>query len=72
MLTLAPQELPTQFVFKRFDGARKGRLGDVALLGRSREIQRVRQGQKVSDLLHLHEISPPQRMVYQRCRILRD
>ncbi|WP_292417373.1 hypothetical protein [Mesorhizobium sp.] len=61
MLPLPPKQFSAQFLFERLDCARKRRLSDVAFLCRSGEIQRVGQGQKIADLLHLHRISAPQR-----------
>jgi tRNA U34 5-methylaminomethyl-2-thiouridine-forming methyltransferase MnmC len=36
----------------------QGRLGDVALLGGARKIQRLAHGEKVADLVHLHGDHP--------------
>ena len=40
VLALAPQQLAAELILELLDGARQGGLGDVALLGRAREIQR--------------------------------
>jgi hypothetical protein len=51
---LAMEQRPAELGFQLLDLAGQRRLGDVAPLGRAREVQRARQGQEIADLLHLH------------------
>src|SRR6266852_2563689 len=53
---LAMEERPAQLFLERFYGAGQRRLGDVAMLGRPGEIELVRNGEEIADLMHLHEI----------------
>jgi len=61
VLALTAKEFSAQLLLERLDRARQRRLRDVALFGCPGEIKRIGQGQKIADLLHLHEFSPPQR-----------
>ena len=48
---LAPEKVATQFRLE---------LLDVALIGPAREIQRPADGHEIADLMHFHELAPPQ------------
>ena len=56
--TLAPEEVSSELRFKLLDRARKRRLRDIAVLRCAREVERARDRQKVSDLIHFHRGSP--------------
>jgi len=56
--TLAPEQVSAELTFELADGAGEGRLGDVALLGGPREIERSRHGEEVADLMHFHGDAP--------------
>ena len=48
------EEQPPELFFKLLDGPREGRLCDVAILCRPREIECPAYGEKISDLVKLH------------------
>ena len=54
---LAPEQLAAKLALKLFDRARERGLRDAALFRRAGEIERPRDGQEVSDLIHLHCIN---------------
>src|SRR5690242_14412259 len=56
---LAPEKIATQFAFQKLDSARQRRLRHMALLRRAGEIQRPRNCQEISDLVHFHADVPP-------------
>jgi hypothetical protein len=56
---LAAEKIATQFAFQKLDRARQRRLGHVALFRRAGEIQRPRDCQEISDLVHFHADLPP-------------
>ena len=58
-LALAAQQQAAELLLEKLDRAGQGRLRDVALLGGAGEIQRVRDRQKVADLMHLHAPAVP-------------
>ena len=51
----APEQVAAQFRLELLDRPRQRRLGDVALVGRAREIQHPRDGEEVAYLMHLHD-----------------
>ncbi len=51
---LAPEQIAAELALELADGAGEGGLGDVALLGGAREIERSRHGEEVADLMHFH------------------
>ena len=55
---LAPEKIAAQFAFQKLNGTRQRRLGHVALLCRAREVQRPRDGQEISNLVHFHANVP--------------
>ncbi len=55
---LAPEKIAAQLALKEFDGARQRRLGDVAFFRRAGEIQRPRNRQEISHLVHFHTDVP--------------
>ena len=57
---LAPEKVATQFRLELLDGAGQRRLGDVALIGPAREIQRPADRHEIADLMHFHELALPQ------------
>src|SRR5689334_3784802 len=54
IVALAAKKGTAQLVLEALDGARQRRLRYVAGLRRPREVQRLADGQKVADLMHLH------------------
>ena len=55
---LAPEQVAAKLAFQQLDRARQRGLRDVALLRGAREIERARDRQKVSDLVHFHVLRP--------------
>ena len=55
---LAVEEWSAKLVFELLYCAGEGGLTNVALLGRTGEVQRSREGYEVPDLLHFHD-GPP-------------
>ena len=57
---LAPEQIAAKLAFELADGAGERGLGDVALLGGAREIERARHREEVADLVHFHgRCAPP-------------
>ena len=54
---LAPEQVAAQFRFELFDGAGQRRLSNVALIGRTREIQRSGDRGEIADLMYFHEFA---------------
>jgi hypothetical protein len=54
----APEQITAHFRFELLDRPRQRRLGDIAFVGGAREIQRPRDGQEVSYLMHFHDRLP--------------
>jgi hypothetical protein len=54
---LAAKQVAAELALELFDGARQLRLGHVALVGSTREVQRACHRQEVADLVHLHDQS---------------
>jgi hypothetical protein len=57
-LALAPQQQSSQLLFELLDGARQ-RAVRRDIFRRPREVQRVGDGQKIADLVHLHAMTVP-------------
>src|SRR3974390_1951125 len=55
---LAPEKIAAKLPFQQLDGARQRRLRDVTFFRRTGEVQRPRNGQKVSNLVHFHANVP--------------
>ena len=55
---LAPEKVATQFAFQKLDRARQRRLCYVAFFRRAGEIQRPRDCQEISNLVHFHADFP--------------
>ncbi len=51
---LAVEQQPAELLLEQLDGARQGRLGHVATLGRAGEVQLLAEGEEVFDLMHFH------------------
>ncbi len=51
---LAVEQRAAELMLKLLDGARQRRLADVALLGGAREVQRLAEREKVTDLMEFH------------------
>ncbi len=51
----APEQVAAEFGLELLDRPRQRRLGDVALVGGAREIQRPRDGEEVPYLMHFHD-----------------
>ena len=51
---LAPEQIAAKLAFELADGAGEGGLGDVALFGGAREIERTSHREEVADLVHFH------------------
>ena len=51
---LAMEQQAAELLFQQLDRPRQRRLGDVALLGGLGEVQLIRDGQEITDLMHLH------------------
>jgi len=64
--SLASKKVAAQLPLQKLDRARQRWLGNVALLGRAGEIQRARDGQEVSDLVHFHANVTPGRSPKQK------
>jgi hypothetical protein len=58
VVAFAREQQPTKFVFHLLDGAGQGRLADVAGLGCPGEVERFAEGEKVADLVQLHDCFP--------------
>src|SRR5205814_9441348 len=58
-LASPPQQQTTELFLELLDRTGQCRLRDVALLGSAREVQRVGNGQKIADLVHLHAATVP-------------
>ena len=52
---LAAKQLAAELLLEIADGAAERRLRDVALLGGLREVERLRHGEEVTDLMHFHD-----------------
>ena len=59
---LAAEQVAAKFGLELLDRPRQRRLGDVALVGGAREIQRPRDGEEISDLMHFHDRAAPIRL----------
>ena len=55
---LAVEQGAAELMLELLDGARQGRLADVALLRRPREIQRPGKRDEIAHLLHFHGAIP--------------
>src|SRR5512139_35949 len=55
---LAPEKIATQFTFQEFDGARQRWLCHMTFFRRAGEIQRPRDRQEISHLVHFHSDAP--------------
>ena len=51
---LTPEQIAPELAFELADGAGEGRLGDVAFLGGTGEIERPGHREEVADLMHFH------------------
>jgi hypothetical protein len=51
---VAMEQRAAEFLFEKFDGARKRRLRHIAFLGGAGEIQLLRHRKKIAYLVHLH------------------
>ena len=60
VVALAAEQRAAQLILQPLDGTGQRRLRHVAGLGRAREVQRLADGQEVTDLVHLHGDCPPQ------------
>src|SRR5437773_3092843 len=58
-LPFPPQQQTAELFLELLDRTGQCRLRDVALLGSAREVQRVGNGQKIADLVHLHAATVP-------------
>src|SRR6516164_2358359 len=58
-LALAPQQQPAELLLELLDRPGQGRLRDIAVLRRTREIQGVGDRQKIAHLVHLHATTVP-------------
>jgi hypothetical protein len=56
-MALAAEQEPAQLLLELLDGAGERRLGDVALLGGAREVERLADREEIADLVHFHR--PP-------------
>ena len=54
LVALAVEQQPAQLLLEQLDRAGQRGLGDVALLGRAREVERLAQRHEVADLVHFH------------------
>ena len=54
VVALAAEQRAAQLIFQPLDGTGQRRLRHVAGLGRAREVQRLADGQEVTDLVHFH------------------
>ena len=54
----APDQLTAEFILELLDRAGERGLRHVALLRRAREVQRARNGQEITNLLHFHAERP--------------
>ena len=70
-LALAADQQSTKLLLELLNRAGEGGLRDVASFRRAREIQRLAQGEKISDLieLHPHTIGAPA-TISQKCALL--
>ncbi len=59
VVALAAEQRTAQLVLEPLDGAGQRRLRDIAGFGRAREVERLADGQKITDLMHFHGSSPP-------------
>ncbi len=55
---LAAKQVATEFGLELLDRPRQRRLGDVALVGRAREVEHAGDGEEVANLVHLHDRAP--------------
>ncbi len=55
---LAPEQVAAKLAFQQLDRPRQRGLRDVALLRGAREIERARDRQEISDLVHFHSNVP--------------
>ena len=51
VIALASEQLSAELVLQLLDGAREGRLRDVAALGGAREVQSLGDGDEIVDLV---------------------
>jgi hypothetical protein len=58
-LALAAQQQAAEFLFELLNGTGQRRLQHVALFRGAGEIQRVRDCQKIADLMHFHAPAVP-------------
>src|SRR6516164_2602676 len=71
-MAFAVKKRAAQFSLQLLNCTRERGLRDVALFGRAREIQFLRDGKKITDLVHLHTGTPrkpPEPRYYQRGRL---
>jgi hypothetical protein len=58
MRALAPKKIPAEFAFELVDRAGERGLGNVAFFRRSREVERARDSQEITYLVHFHRTPP--------------
>jgi hypothetical protein len=58
-IALAVEERSAELFLEELHGASQGWLRDAAPLGGAREVERLTNREKISDLVHLHGRSPP-------------
>src|SRR5215831_11801828 len=56
--TLAPEKIAAKLALQLLDGPRQRRLRHIALVGRAREVEDVRDREEIPDLMHFHEELP--------------
>ena len=60
MRALATEQVAAKLTFELADGPGQRRLGDMAFLGGTGEIQHPRHGEEIADLMHFHgRCTPP-------------
>ena len=52
--SLTVEKIPSELVFQQLDGTGQCRLGNVAFLGRTGEVQLLAQSEEIPDLMHFH------------------
>ncbi len=57
-IALPPQEKTAQLLLELLDRTRQGGLRHVAFLGGAREVERLRNCEEITDLVHLHRATP--------------
>src|SRR5262245_15993868 len=66
-MAIAVKKRTTQFSLQLLNRTRERGLRNVALFSRAREIQFLRDGKKVTDLVHLHTGTPRKPPLGPRC-----